>query len=298
MANEIIWSYCSSCDRETKNTILFKKSKVERLDNQFDDYEIGSETFKVLECNGCENLSFRKDYQDFTISEFDEFGNEINQIEIKSSPSVLENNTPILHTNHLPEKISDIYEQTILAIKGGSKLLAGVGYRAVIEAICNQENIKGQSLEQKINNLSKNRLITEKEAERLHSIRFLGNDSVHEMQIASDNKLMLVLNIIEHLLNNLYIIDKKLKYVLDTIVKDYNGFEELLQECLGSCNVGEEKTLKEILGKHIRRIYTDISLLEQKLIQRINNSEITCLEPKSNDDSQVYIIKETLFLPF
>ncbi len=265
------------------------------------DFEYGLNVFLVLECNGCETISFRKEYHNFL--EFDNEGK--NEIEIQLYPNVLQNHKPI-KSYLLPDKIKNVYNHTILALRGGSKLLAGVGFRAVIEAICIEENIKGRNLEQKINNLTKNRFITEKESERLHSIRFLGNDSIHKMEIPEQKKLILVLNIIEHLLKNIYLIDRDAKGVLDTIIKTYPDFEVLVRECVRKIKIGEKKTLNEILGKHSRRIPVDISIFEKGLLNRIAKNEIDFLaivhsknETGIKKTKQVYTIKEVVDeLPF
>lgn len=294
MTNKVIWNYCSSCGRSTKNTILFNRGKKE-VDEKY-DFEYGLNVFLVLECNGCETISFRKEYHNFL--EFDNEGKQ--EIEVKLYPSVLQNHKPI-NSYYLPAKIKDVYNHTILALKGESKLLAGVGFRAIIEAICIEENIKGRNLEQKINNLTKNRFITEKESERLHSIRFLGNDSIHKMEIPEQKKLLIVLNIIEHLLKNIYLIDRDAKGVLDTIIKTYPDFEELVKDCARKIKIGEKKTLSEILGKHSRRIPVDISIFEKGLLNRIAKNEVEFLatdnsknENGSKKTKQVYIIREVV----
>ena len=45
----------------------------------------------------------------------------------------------------------------------------------------------------KINNLEKGKFITERDSSRLHSIRFLGNDSVHEMDVPNEKKLRMLI---------------------------------------------------------------------------------------------------------
>lgn len=295
---KIIWNNCSSCGQQTKHTILFNKTKTD-----FDatiEIEYGVTHFQIIECNGCETISFRKDIYDYL--EFDE-DNDGHTIE--TYPNDIHDYQPLRGIYYLPSKIKDVYNQTLLAFKGKSHLLAGVGFRAIIESICIEEKIKGYNLEQKINNLVKNKLITEKEADRLHSIRFLGNDAVHEMETPAEERLYLVLNIIDNLLKNLYIIDRDVKIKLDSIIKDFPNFEELLMRLLPRYNVGDEKTLKEILGKHIRQINIEFSTMESYLIEKINDGSINYLSIGSsksigegNLNQQFFIIKIIDFLPF
>jgi hypothetical protein len=218
----------------------------------------------------------------------DEEGHSMPEVVVNIYPGVLSNYIPLKQTHHIPARIRLVYEQTILALKAGSKLLAGAGFRALIEAVCLEEKIKGGNLEQKINNLTKNRLISEKESERLHSIRFLGNDSIHEMEVPSNRKLYLVLKIVEHLLENLYIIDRDASGVLDTIITDYEDFIRLVKKCVYSLPIGEERTLQQILGKHQRRISAEnLAKLESALVKQVELGEFKPLEVIPSDDNKV-----------
>lgn len=82
----------------------------------------------------------------------------------------------------VPENISAAYKETLTALNNKCFLLAAAGFRMVIEAVCKENNVQGKSLETKINNLAKDGIIIKHDRDRLHSIRFMGNDSVHLMK--------------------------------------------------------------------------------------------------------------------
>lgn len=264
MNNKTVLTYCSSCRHNTKHEVLFDLEEK----SDYGEYKI---VRQVVACLGCEEKSFRIESHNYWDIYEDDYGNQKYSLSIDTFPNTLKGHTNLKGLYIVPGKIREVYDQTILAFKGKSHLLTGVGFRAIIEAICIQEKIKGNNLEVKINNLAKNRLITDREAERLHSIRFIGNDSVHEMEIPNEHKLFLVLDIIENLLRNLYIIDAQAKSVLDTIIKDYPDFEDLLWRCASKLNPVQQYSLKQILGKHIRRLNFDLATIEQILIDRVNS---------------------------
>ncbi len=267
-------NYCVSCRRETKHSILFTKEESSSRDEDFH----WSTEYQIIECNGCSSIQFREIYSHEEMVNYDEEGNEYSYNSIKCHPPYLLDHNLISNYYYIPERIRTVYLETIETFKSKSFLLAGVGFRAIIEAICIEEGIKGGNLEQKISNLLKKKLITEKESNRLHSIRFLGNDSIHDMVVPSDKKLYIVLGIVEHLLKNLYLIDKEAKSELDTIIDNYKDFIELVWFKVTSLKVGDEKTLKEILEKNTRRIDTaNLLLFSQNLIQDINSNKITWL---------------------
>ena len=299
-SSKLIMNYCISCRQETKHNILFVKEKMSNPE----EYHC-CEYYRVVECAGCENVSFRYEFHDFESYHHDEDGNDEYEINIDTYPKALKSHKTLNSTYNLPPKIKVVYLETILSFKAESFLLTGVGFRAVIEAICIEEKIKGSNLEQKINNLVKNKLITEKEAERLHTIRFLGNDSIHDMEVPTEKKLYLVLDIVEHLLRNLYLMDKEAKSFLDFVIKEYEDFEELVLQSSMKIKEGEEKTVKQILGKHIRRLGTNLLTFEPNFIQRIKNGEVLSWElgtlkstATNSVNQQHYIRKKIEETPF
>lgn len=272
MENTKSKNYCPSCRKDTNHSLLFNQKQSTQYHEE--DYR-WSKLFQVIQCDGCESIQYREVYSDETMIQYDEEGNLEHFDEISYYPPFLKINSILENSYHIPQKIRIVYHETIQAFKAKSYLLSGVGFRAVIEAICIQEGIKGKNLEQKILNLLKNKLITDKESNRLHSIRFLGNDSVHEMVVPSEKKLYIVLNIIEHLLNNLYIIDKEAKSELDTIIDNYEDFSKLISLKIEKLKEGEEKSLKEILEKNIRRISSDnLAIFTETLISKIDASTL------------------------
>lgn len=296
---KLIYNYCSSCKQPTRHQIHFEIDEHE-------EYDISRTVWQVVECIGCHNKSFRQEEHNYYNLIENEFG-ETDDYEIitENYPPVLAGHSELNNKYSLPEKILLVYNDTINAFKAKSFLLAGAGFRAMIEAICIHEKIKGNSLEAKIDNLSKNRLITEKEANRLHSIRFLGNDSIHEMEVPSENQLFLILEIIETLLKDLYIIDNDAKNVLDTKISEYNEFEDLLWKCVSNFDPAKETTLKDILGKHIRRINFDLPGIEKIVIRKIKDGELKFLKlgnPKleAGKDIQYYFYTGLAYndLPF
>jgi Domain of unknown function (DUF4145) len=274
MKSKILKSYCSKCRHDTNHNILLEKI--------FDEDFVSRQIKQTIECLGCENLSFRIETHDYW-DIHEEYDEEIEDyvsahaVSTEIFPGFLYGHSEIKNLYNIPHQIRSVYDQTILAFKGKSYLLAGVGFRAIIEAICIEENIRGSNLEVKINNLAKNRLITERESERLHTIRFLGNDSVHEMEIPELGKVFLLLDIVENLLKNLYILDKEAKYILDTIITDYTEFEDLLWRCAEKMDLEQEKNIKQILGKHIRRVKIDLQSIDKILVSRINSGHIEFL---------------------
>jgi len=276
-----IINYCSDCYKVTNHTILFFK----KVDGS-DDYH-QSNFYALVECNGCNNVSYRSESVDYEQMYFNEHADGwYPSTDVNTYPKSLKEHKNELSTHLLPSSIEVVYSEAIKAFANECNLLTAVAFRTIIEAICIDKKIVGRNLEIKINNLVKFKLITEKEAERLHSIRFMGNDSVHEMTVPTKKNLDIVLNIIEHLLNNIYIIDDEIKGKLETVIKNFDELHTLLNKKLNGLNVGDSLTLAKILDHSIRRL-TDKSQIENELKDKIKNGEYKRLslgELKDNQD--------------
>ena len=84
--------------------------------------------------------------------------------------------------------------------------------------------------------------------------------------------------------------------ILYTIIKKYKQFELLVVNCAREkYKPNDVKTLKEILGKHIRRISTDFSVFEKTLQDNIQQNLIDWLIIKDNiGDETRYEITEKI----
>jgi len=275
--------YCPICCLPTNHKILFSENTGSEIDDDFH----WNHKYQVIQCNGCDNLQFRSVYSDESMfSGYDE--QERGFEENKYYPHSINGHSTIDNYYYIPDKIRVVYLETLEAIKSNCYLLSGVGLRAIIEAIALEQNIIGRNLEQKINNLLRNKLITEKDAHRLHSIRFLGNDSVHEMEVPKESKIRIALSIAEQLLNNLYLIDIEASQHLDTIITNYEDFKNMFLRKFYREVSGQEKSIKEIFGKDFRRIETSyISNFTQQIIDEINITTITTITIGSLKNSSI-----------
>jgi hypothetical protein len=182
-----------------------------------------------------------------------------------------------LDLSDAPEIVSDIYSEACNAFRDESYTLAGIGFIATIEAICNDQKIEGKELSTRINNLTAKGLISKKDSLRLHSIRFLGNDAAHDIKKPTYSILDAALTIIEHLLTTVYILDSKTKWKLEEIIEEYQKFERLLESKLNNFSIGDEFPIPKFLGKDIRLLNGSTKILETQLIAEIGKGNFTRL---------------------
>lgn len=261
-----IKNYCSKCFRNTNHNILYFKSF--EGEHFYEDYTI---YYSIVECAGCNRISYRTEQIDVGNPVQDEYGEWGPSVDVHEYPKVLKKHRYSIRKHQLPAKIGVVYDEAIKAFASECYLLTGAAFRAVIEAICLDKAIAGRDLNAKIINLAKSKLITEIEADRLHPIRFMGNDSIHEMTVPSTRSLYIVLSTVDHLLNNLYIIDAQIKQVLETVISNFEDLKLLLDNKLSSFNIGDCLSLRQILGKSYRRLNNKVLEFETELQLRIDD---------------------------
>ncbi|WP_314438317.1 DUF4145 domain-containing protein [Massilia timonae] len=290
MAKSEVYNHCNSCDRKTYHTVEGGHSYTS--DDDYNQYKV---SHQVVKCKGCSTVSFRKEYHDYDEAFQQEDGEWDYPLTVETYPKSVKES---VKKRYLPELVSEIYSETCSAYSQGYLVLAGIGLRATIEAICNEQNINGKELSTRINNLANQGLISKKDSSRLHSIRFLGNDAAHEIARPTQRAFKAALIIVEHLLTTVYVLDAESKGKLISVIQEYNQFEELLIKNLGSHKIGDEYPLVHILGKDFRRLIGSTGQLEKKLDERIGKGEFNMLEfgkkekfEKSPTELQHYIVR-------
>ena len=193
--------YCGSCQRDTNHVILCRKD----FGSQPDDEYWWSQSHYFCECAGCDNIC----YAISTTTEDDYFGgDESKDSAWKTYPSREGERQPIERTYTLPNKVRVLYEEVVEATNAELSILAAVGLRSLIEAICKDRGVTGGNLSELIDGLSVNGILSTSQAEILHSHRFLGNVAAHEVQRARREEILAALEIAENMLKTIYILSK------------------------------------------------------------------------------------------
>ena len=266
-----IKSNCRFCNRETNHTV--KAVEFTRFANEEFDSE---EAFAIIQCLGCDSFAFRSEYSDSDSFIYDEHSYEPG-ITVRVYPIVIKSHKRLDNQYLLPKPINLMYNESLDALAADCKTLAGVGFRAVIEAVCLDKKIAGDGLEDKINNLARGHYITPSEKSRLHSIRFLGNDSVHDIKTPTAEQLSLVLQIIEHLLSSIYLMDAQVQDSLESVIANYSDFKFWLEIFIRKHDPGHEATLYKLFSKDVRRIKEHGQEFENQLVAEINAGTFTLL---------------------
>ena len=270
--------YCSACKHRTHHDVLGEGYNV----SPDDDYYYRA-TYRVVRCCGCDHVSFDFEVEEESNVEYNSEGYE-EIVPVHTSYPDKENSIKPLRSWEIPPLIDRAYLESVEALNNGSLLLASIGFRATVEALCIEKGITKGNLEKKIDELGKKGIITALDCERLHAARFMGNESAHQIEKPDREHVLTVLEVINNILNNLYIIDKKFKEVIEYHFKNFDEFLGLLEKGIDDQQTGAEGTVYMFLPERKYK-KEDLDKFEAELQQRIADGKFTKLSvlPKKSD---------------
>jgi len=114
---------------------------------------------------------------------------------------------PEWYTN-LPEKIRDMLREVRYALQKELSALPSMGLRSVIDMVCNDQVGDTGGFKEKLHRLEEERLITPKKREIIETALEVGHASMHRGHFPPAEDLHIVLDIVDHLLEELYILDR------------------------------------------------------------------------------------------
>lgn len=265
--HEEIKCFCSRCQLETNHKVLFSETKT----SDEKDYYWWQTTYSIVECLGCESIKFHKEDLDESDCEVAYDGEAEIVPRVTVYPQSKDIVRPLIDTWNFPSMVRALYKETFDCLNRSNFQLAAAGFRAIIEAICRDASIAGKNLETMINNLAKSHIITAKDRDHLHTIRFMGNDTIHSLKSYSQEEVVIVAHIVNAVLTSLYIIAKEVERLDIKPISKYDDFVEYLNKMLKTKNTGDIGTLRGFIGNERRIISEDITRLETELQSHISD---------------------------
>lgn len=202
--NRTVTLLCDCCRTTSVHLVVAAVDYRMALDDDGDFREWG--TAQVTKCQGCETIGFRQTYRTNTHPDTEE---------LLFPPRNRHKLAGHLYLCDgiwsLPEIIRKIYVETLSAIQHDMPTLTGMGVRAIIEAVCKHQKVKGGDLFNKIGNLVASGMLTSSGAKILHSIRLLGNEAAHAIKPTTEKQAIAAMKVIDHLLLGAYILPDEAK---------------------------------------------------------------------------------------
>jgi hypothetical protein len=210
---------CEVCKTETTHIVL--KSINHHYGNEAVD---GKTEYQIVQCQGCKCPSFR---DEGVFSEDWDSKGDLN-VTVHLYPERSFQMLNLKQFYEVPQNLEQIYEEIIACYNRNNKILCAAGLRAIIEGICSVKGIKKGLIEYKdkdgkiqqkqdtglwgkISGLAENEILTKRHSEFLNTFRFLGNDALHKLSAPSKEELRIAIEIVEHILENIFELEAKVK---------------------------------------------------------------------------------------
>lgn len=193
---------CISCARSTAHKVIV--SLEESGSNELIEW---LSHFQIVQCQGCRTITFRSESgtsEDYIQVDEDEWEYACDE---RLYPPRSAGRRGLGDEEFLlPANIRSIYRETMTALAAPAPVLAGIGLRVLLEAVCKEKQATGKGLYEQIDALVASKVLTPASAAILHKIRTLGNAATHEAKPHSDKQLWLAMDVLEHLLKDVYVL--------------------------------------------------------------------------------------------
>jgi hypothetical protein len=201
-----LWIPCAYCNTVTSHKILTAVSSED--ESEEGDIQV-REDYWTVQCQGCKDVSFCHESRCSEDAVFLADGDAELRPTRKLYPARVQGRPRMRGVYELPHPLLEIYTETHSALCNGLPILAGIGLRAIVEAVCMQKSSTGKDLKQKIDSLASLGLITADGAKILHSLRFMGNKAAHEVKKHTETEIDAAFDVIEILLQGVYVSPKR-----------------------------------------------------------------------------------------
>jgi len=217
-------THCPDCAYSTNQSVIHTKKILSKLFNSTDKRSKTYEEYMIVQCLGCNTVSF---VHRLIGKQFHDEENKRNYLEQNYPEKEIMQDVDFLSLEEqrkLPSQLRKLYEEIEIAFEYEANLLAGIGLRMLIEAICLYQKIEGGNLKIKIERLHTNGIIAKNDIPILDRLREIGNVTAHEIKGFSNYKLKYALETVNHVLKSIYILPTfQKKLALKKIATIING---------------------------------------------------------------------------
>lgn len=201
---------CRDCKRKTNHNLVFcSHTSGDAADMYSDNWYQITQVYMCLGCNSSSlvilsGLDCERDPEtgDYCYSEV-------------IYPDPYETRVELKNSHLIPDTVADVYREAVKAINTKLFILGAIGIGAVLEAVCADKKISGSNLKAKVDSLAAQGFITKDGAKILHVVRSVRNLSAHELKKFELNQLEICVDVVESLLQNIYILPKVVSSIQD-----------------------------------------------------------------------------------
>lgn len=187
---ETVRVYCNACLQMTKHVVVAKRV----LEDEAEGRVISVDTFEMVECCGCEQVSLRH------TSEYPSLGAEP---EVSMYPPRVARRTPRwLHK--LPDTVRGLMGEVYTAFHADSRRLAVMGARALIDVLAREQVGDQGDMRKQLKALHAAGFISDNNRDDLAAAFDAGSAAAHRGHEPTKREVELALNIVENVIESVY----------------------------------------------------------------------------------------------
>jgi hypothetical protein len=199
---DTIKSHCNNCLASTNHEILHTKKKVfeEAEGEQISFWEIM--LYQLVECRGCENISLRRTYRcaGMPTEDVDYFPPAIS----RQMPKWLKSLSMLWNHANIVNLTKEIYS----SIHAGNNRVAMMGARSLIDMTMNDKLGDSGNFTSKLSKMEAKGFISKQHHELLEAALEAGHAATHRDHKPSIAEINHVMDIVESLIQSIYVLDK------------------------------------------------------------------------------------------
>ena len=183
--------HCNDCGHQTRHALVAER--IQRGSDIIDgEFEISWRTrYTLLECQGCESVCLRKSFW-FSEGDYEEDVTFYPPPIARQSPAWIE---------QVPAEIQGLLKEVYAALQAGSRQLAIMGARTVVDMVLNRKVGDIGGFEQKIDALDKSGYLGRRDRDVLVAALNAGHAVSHRGHIVTNDEAGHVMDIVENLLH-------------------------------------------------------------------------------------------------
>ena len=213
-------SFCSNCDKETWHEILFEKSYQDTGREDYDDCS----KIVVTECCGCEQphyflSSWTQNKDGSEIDCFDEWVFPPKRIHQSPSWYIDFAFSTVFDEAGEKKHVSDLLREVHVALENNCPRLGIMGIRALFEHMMISKIGDHKSFKSNLQEFQSKGFISKIQREAVKHILEAGHAAIHRSHTPSQGELVAALEIVEGLIETLYINPDKSRWISSNVKK-------------------------------------------------------------------------------
>lgn len=194
---KIVKIFCNECLREMKHKVLSSVIRSGSHDVNSDFSIYWENTYQVLECQECNNVTLRVRHWN------DEWSQHKHDYQDSYYPPIVSRPKPIWF-GKLEQKYQEVLQEVYIALDANTRFLAAFGARTALDMLIVDKIGDIGTFKQKLNKMESAGYIDSTEKELLDAVTEAGNAAAHRGYAPDEKLLSSVIDILESLFDRIY----------------------------------------------------------------------------------------------